>query len=220
MAKVLYTAVVAELKGRLSGSVFQSSVGGNILRSLVVPINRRSTTQQRVRSSLGAVTAAWRYCSEANRNSWAGSTPRERFEAYTAFNWLYMWLLSSRSCVAISPSAATMPNDSLYYIAHNAPNNPVFGIYGADNGTYANAFQWFLRITKPRQNESDSPGEFYMFRGSVNLHFEDNQFAIPMKEYMPGFTWNMPLGWFVDMEFVILTSTTYGSTGIMQWQIA
>ena len=219
MAKVLYTAVVAEVTGRLAGSVFQRSIGGNILRSLAVPINRRTTTQQRVRSSLAATTSAWRYCSEADKLSWAGGTNRERFQNYTAFNWLYMWLLSSKECVQVSPSPATMPNDSVYYIAHNAPNSPVFGIYGADDAHYADAFQWFLRITKPRQLESDPPGEFYLFRGSVPIDFEDNQFAIPMKQYMPGFTWNMPTGWFVQMQFTILTASTIGTTEVMDWQI-
>lgn len=215
MAKVLYTAIVDEVKGRLSGSVFQRSVGGNILRSLVVPINRRTTVQQRVRSSLAAVTSAWRNCSEANRNGWDGATVRAKFEAYTAFNWLYMWLTSTRSCVQTSPSSLPVPDSGTWYIVENFGGVNVFGNAGADDGEYGNEFEWFIRISKGRQLESMPPGEMFMFRGTVQFHIQDNQGFYPFLASLTGFTWNIQAGLFYDLEFVRLTPTGYGSTGIM-----
>lgn len=218
MAKVLYTAIVDEVKGRLSGSVFQRSVGGNILRSLVVPVNRRTTVQQRVRSSLAAVTSAWRNCSEANRNSWDGATVRAKFEAYTSFNWLYMWLTSTRSCVQTSPSSLPVPDSGSWYVVENFGGVNVFGNAGADDGEFGNEFQWFIRISKGRQFESMPPGEMFMFRGTVPFVIQDNQGFYPFLSSLTGFSWNIVAGLYYDFEFVRLTPTGYGSTGIMTIQ--
>ena len=218
MAKVLYTAIVADLKGRLSGSVFQTSVGGNVLRSLVVPINRRTTKQQRVRSSLAAVTSSWRYCSEANRNSWAGSTQRQKFESYTAFNWVYMWLLSSKSCVEFAPAPANMPNNATYAISHVSPTEPVFGLYGADDAVYAAAGNWFVRMSKPRVDQSGTPGEMIMYRGALAVDVQENQWFVNIYDALVGFTWSVPVGYWFNLEFVIMSGAYYGTTGVMELQ--
>lgn len=74
MAKVILSALLESLLGKLSGSVFQQSLGGLQIRSLVKPADRRAPTQQERRGAWAFATATYATMSQANRDTWIGAT--------------------------------------------------------------------------------------------------------------------------------------------------
>ena len=59
MARVLYTAAVAGIRGKLAGSVFSRNKGGEIIRTKVTPINPKSSFQSTQRGILSDLAKAW-----------------------------------------------------------------------------------------------------------------------------------------------------------------
>lgn len=70
MAKVLFTAVVADMRNKLNGTVFSKNRYGAYTRTKVTPVNRRSDAQMLQRSQLGSLSASWRGLTEAQRTAW------------------------------------------------------------------------------------------------------------------------------------------------------
>lgn len=70
MAKVLFTAVVADMRGKLNGTVFSRNRGGSYTRTKSSPTNPATIYQQNQRSVLAAYSSAWRGLSQAQRDSW------------------------------------------------------------------------------------------------------------------------------------------------------
>lgn len=219
MAKVQFTAIVSEVKGRLSGSVFQTSVGGNILRSLPLPRNPQTQLQQRNRSALVGATSSWRNCSAANRNSWPGTTMRDKFEAFTAFNYQYMWLTGTKYCTSFSPSAATMPNPDTGWATYTAGTLPAILGYFMSDQSFAGVHQWFIRVSTPRAHQSDTVGPLIAYRGAVELASEADQLLIEPTLMCYDFPENWADGKWVNWQLVINTGTTYGATAVMESQI-
>ena len=70
MAKVLFTAVVADMRGKLAGTVFTKNRSGAVARTKVTPINRRTTAQQVQRSVFGGLASGWRTLGQAIQDGW------------------------------------------------------------------------------------------------------------------------------------------------------
>ena len=70
MAKILMTAIVADIRNKLNGSVFSKNRYGAYVRTKVTPVNPQTTAQQNVRSRLATNAQAWRGLTEAQRQSW------------------------------------------------------------------------------------------------------------------------------------------------------
>jgi hypothetical protein len=78
MAKVIFTAAVADIRGKLAGSVFQRSFGGQQLRTKVSPGNPRTAAQSNLRVNMSSLSTSWGELTPAERTSWyngAGGTP-------------------------------------------------------------------------------------------------------------------------------------------------
>ena len=69
-AKLLFTAVVADMRNKLNGTVFSKNRYGAYARTKVTPVNPQSTAQQNQRNTLSTNSAAWRGLTEAQRQSW------------------------------------------------------------------------------------------------------------------------------------------------------
>ena len=52
MAKILMTAIVADIRNKLNGSVFSKNRYGAYVRTKVTPVNPQSTAQQNTRNNL------------------------------------------------------------------------------------------------------------------------------------------------------------------------
>lgn len=70
MAKVLFTAIVAEMRNKLNGNVFSKNRGGNYLRNKVTPVNPNTSFQAAQRANLGAQSSGWRDLTQAQRDAW------------------------------------------------------------------------------------------------------------------------------------------------------
>lgn len=70
MAKILYTAVVADMRGKLNGTVFSKNRGGAYTRTKVTPSNPRTTAQNTVRQRLATYSQGWRALTATQLAAW------------------------------------------------------------------------------------------------------------------------------------------------------
>lgn len=70
MALVKYTAIVADMRGSLAGTVFSKNSYGAYVRTKVTPVNPQTIAQQGVRQFFGQLSQAWRGLTQAQRNGW------------------------------------------------------------------------------------------------------------------------------------------------------
>jgi hypothetical protein len=70
MAKILTTAIVADIRNKLNGSVFSKNRYGAYVRTKVTPVNPQTTYQAAARNSLATWSQAWRSLTEAQRQAW------------------------------------------------------------------------------------------------------------------------------------------------------
>jgi len=70
MARVVFSSIVNEIRGKLNGSVFQGGPGGFQLRTRVKPRNPRSAYQQLNRSNIGYLSRLWAELTQTQRDTW------------------------------------------------------------------------------------------------------------------------------------------------------
>jgi hypothetical protein len=70
MAKILMTAIVADIRNKLNGTVFSKNKAGAYMRTKVTPVNPRTASQQANRQDLASLSASWRGLSAVNQLSW------------------------------------------------------------------------------------------------------------------------------------------------------
>ncbi len=70
MAKILFTAFLADMRGKVNGTVFSKNRGGAYARTKVTPTNPQTSFQQAVRSVLSGFSQAWRSLTQAQRDAW------------------------------------------------------------------------------------------------------------------------------------------------------
>jgi len=70
MAKVIFSAIISQLVGKLDKAVFQRGNAGSIVRQLVIPFNPRSTAQTAARARITTFSKAWAGLSDAQRIAW------------------------------------------------------------------------------------------------------------------------------------------------------
>ena len=70
MAKILTTAIVADIRNKLNGSVFSKNRYGAYVRTKVTPVNPQSVAQQNARNILSTNSQAWRGLTEEQRQGW------------------------------------------------------------------------------------------------------------------------------------------------------
>jgi hypothetical protein len=73
MAKILMTAIVADIRNKLNGSVFSKNRYGAYVRTKVTPVNPQTTSQQNARNILSTNAQAWRGLTEAERQGWVSA---------------------------------------------------------------------------------------------------------------------------------------------------
>jgi hypothetical protein len=73
MAKIKTTAIVADIRGKLNGTVFSKGRGGAYMRTKVTPSNPQTEAQAEVRARLGSFAQGWRSLSEEVRSAWNGA---------------------------------------------------------------------------------------------------------------------------------------------------
>lgn len=69
-AKIKLTAMVAEIRGKLNGTVFSRNSSGAYVRNKVTPVNPNTPFQSNVRADFTTVSQDWRDLTEAERTAW------------------------------------------------------------------------------------------------------------------------------------------------------
>lgn len=75
MAKILTTAIVADIRNKLNGSVFSKNRYGAYVRTKVTPVNPQSTSQMLARNKLTNWSQNWRALNESQRQGWIAAAP-------------------------------------------------------------------------------------------------------------------------------------------------
>ncbi len=70
MAKVKFSALLAEMRNKLNGSVFSRNRGGNYLRTKVTPLNPQTAAQTAARNRLTTFSQGWRSLTQSQRDAW------------------------------------------------------------------------------------------------------------------------------------------------------
>ena len=70
MAKILFTAFLAEMRGKVNGTVFSKNRGGAYARTKVTPSNPQTAAQNLVRSRLTGFSQGWRGLAQSARDAW------------------------------------------------------------------------------------------------------------------------------------------------------
>lgn len=70
MAKILFTAIVADIRGKIAGTVFSKNKGGAYARTKVTPTNPQTVAQQAARAVLIGFSQGWRALTTAQRTAW------------------------------------------------------------------------------------------------------------------------------------------------------
>lgn len=124
MAKILMTAIVADIRNKLNGSVFSKNRYGAYVRTKVTPVNPQSTSQQNARAILGSLAQTWRTLTEPQRQSWIDAAPNFPFSdiygnskilsGSTLFQKLNNTLSSNEVQInLLAPSPSQIPNLAL-----------------------------------------------------------------------------------------------------------
>lgn len=70
MAKIKFTAVVADMRGKLAGTVFSKNRGGSYVRTKVTPVNPQSTAQMAVRAALTSFMQGFKALTASQIAAW------------------------------------------------------------------------------------------------------------------------------------------------------
>lgn len=74
MAKILFTAFLADARGKVAGTVFSKNKSGAYARTKVTPANPRSPRQSAVRAALSSLSSGWRALTQDQRDQWVAAT--------------------------------------------------------------------------------------------------------------------------------------------------
>lgn len=79
MAKILTTAIVADIRNKLNGSVFSKNRYGAYVRTKVTPVNPQTTDQQNARNTLSSISSSWRSLTQGQRDAWSAAAAQFPF---------------------------------------------------------------------------------------------------------------------------------------------
>jgi len=69
MAKIKFSALMSDMRGKLNGSVLSKNRGGSYIRNKVTPSNPQTTAQMSVRGIFAGIASAWSTLTESQRLS-------------------------------------------------------------------------------------------------------------------------------------------------------
>lgn len=109
MAKFTPGALISEIRGKVSSTVFSKNAAGPMIRNRTTPINPRSPKQTQRRQALAALSAGWRSLTQNQRDGWnslASSYPRTDSLGQTIFlTGAQLYILANSNLELIGGSA-------------------------------------------------------------------------------------------------------------------
>lgn len=83
MAKIKYSALVSDMRGKLNGSVMSKNRSGSYVRNKVTPSNPQTSAQMLIRGIFSEITKGWSNLTNSQRQSWENSV--EAFQGTNIF---------------------------------------------------------------------------------------------------------------------------------------
>lgn len=112
MAKVVYSDLIVEMRGKVGGAVYSKNKGGAYRKRRTVPSNPQTAAQIAVRGKISTLSQAWKTLTSEQQAAWQAATPQFQYvnnlgqlQSYTA-QALFMALNSSIR--AANPSASLL----------------------------------------------------------------------------------------------------------------
>lgn len=120
MAKIKYSALVSDMRGKLNGSVASKNRFGSYYRNKVTPVNPQTVYQQNARQRFGALSSQFKSLTNAAVNAWNEAAQNFPFTnifgdqvfltGQMLFNKLNGNLLKvGESVITVAPSPGTFP---------------------------------------------------------------------------------------------------------------
>jgi hypothetical protein len=158
MAKIVTSAIVADIRKKIGGNVFSKVRSGAIVRRKVSPIQPRTNTQRNVRANFAAISKRWGSAAvgDTNRAGWnalAQNYPqKDKFGASHTLTGLQMYQKLNRNLQTIShgyldipPATLAAPNPGAITIVATSPAtltaNPDNAIVGTEVAAVSAAAQ-------------------------------------------------------------------------------
>ncbi len=125
MARIIYSAIVENIRGSIAGTTFQGNKHGYTVKKKPNIVNPRTNSQALRKAGLSAATRAWRDLSTADRNSYnsyastypqyAKHNPSSQLSGYEVFvKWQALRFVLSGN-IADTPSFTQPAADSITY---------------------------------------------------------------------------------------------------------
>lgn len=70
MARIKPSVIVSDIRGKVQGSIFQSSNAGLVLKSNIKKVNKNSIAQSLVKSITSSIQSRWQILSDQDRQTW------------------------------------------------------------------------------------------------------------------------------------------------------
>lgn len=220
MAKIKFSALVADVRGKVGGNVFSRNASGGYVRTYVSPVNPSTIPQQFVRAIFAVLTAGWRALTSANRTAWFEATPFYPYQdklgetkTYTAQQ-LYMKLNQNLRTVGLPPidvpaTPAVFPAITAQSVAVDSSSN-TFILDAAFDGvaTTPVGFYTIVRATAPMSAGIDAP-QRSLFKQIAVLEPSYATVAVALSgEYLAVFGDVGNAGDGIYMELVLVSATT------------
>ena len=105
MAKVVFSAIVADARKKVGGNVFTKNRAGAVVRRKVSPVQPRTSAQLQVRASFTALSKSWATLTDSQRAGWnalAAQYPhKDKFGASHTLTGLQMYQKLNRNLATI-----------------------------------------------------------------------------------------------------------------------
>lgn len=115
MAKVVFSDLIVEMRGKVGGAVYSKNKGGAYRKRRTVPSNPQTAAQIAVRGKVSTLSQAWKTLTSEQQAAWQAATPQFQYvnnlgqlQSYTA-QALFMALNSSIRAANPSASLLTSP---------------------------------------------------------------------------------------------------------------
>jgi hypothetical protein len=76
MASIKFSAIIADARGKIGGSVFVKNANGSYIRTYTAPLNKNTPGQQLQRANMTVYSQKWRALTDDQRNSWGFYAPQ------------------------------------------------------------------------------------------------------------------------------------------------
>lgn len=215
MAKILFTAFLADARGKLAGTVFSKNRSGAYTRTKVTPVNARTSYQMAVRQRLGSFSATWRGLTPEQRSLWNAAVanyPRtDQFGKTVQQTGAQLFIGLNSNLDNVGSTPIVTPPLPLEMPTISVDANYTGGVFNLSiDGTVPSSFSLVIKATTAL-----SAGRNFVGNDLRQIAVYTAPFASPLvitSDYVNKFG-AAPVGSLVGLQVYLISSTT-GQAGV------